>query len=380
MTIFQQIKQHIKYHPYSLAILFPNSKQKGAEVYFDSPSYNSWSYNVNKGICKDFRTNESMDIIETYRRIKGIANIKEAACNMAASLGINVTDITNKQTQNLVYEESEGYDDQILQDNNNMKNTKYIDNKYIDNIWNESGPIGGTIVEQYLRNRGITLPFSSTQKGEALRYHSRLYHSYTKQCHPAMVGAMYNASGELKALHRTYLHSDGRKLFTEPELVKENKKLLGNAKGLALIIRQPKSQEIAICEGIESGLSLRQRFNCEVWCSYSANNMPNLELPIDRDITIYPDWDNVGMHNAWLLKEKMYQKHGKLIQIYVGDKTKQKLAPGNNSTPLATLAAESTCKQTLSKITKIKQDPLILAALNAFPTIEIESVQLVSEY
>ena len=42
--IFKMVKEHIKVDPSCLTKLFPRAKQKGNEIYFDAPSYNSWSY------------------------------------------------------------------------------------------------------------------------------------------------------------------------------------------------------------------------------------------------------------------------------------------------------------------------------------------------
>ena len=87
-NIFQKVKEYIKHNPSCLSTLFPRAKQKGSELYFDSPSYNSWSYNIHKGVAKDFRSNERQDIIEIYRIFNNLPKSIDAAKAMASVLGI----------------------------------------------------------------------------------------------------------------------------------------------------------------------------------------------------------------------------------------------------------------------------------------------------
>ena len=88
-NIFREVKERIKDNPGCLARLFPMGKQKGAEYYFDKPSYNSWSYNIHKGIVKDFRTDERQDIISVYQKLNHISKPIDAAKEIAKQLGIS---------------------------------------------------------------------------------------------------------------------------------------------------------------------------------------------------------------------------------------------------------------------------------------------------
>ena len=87
-SIFHEVKEHLKSNIHCLGVLFPNAKLKGVELYFDSPSYNSWSYNIHKGVAKDFRSNERQDIIEIYRIFNNLPKSIDAAKAMASVLGI----------------------------------------------------------------------------------------------------------------------------------------------------------------------------------------------------------------------------------------------------------------------------------------------------
>ena len=64
-------------------------------------------------------------------------------------------------------------------------------------------PAVGTLVETYLRARGISIPVPS-----ALRFHPELKHS-SGSTWPAMVGLVMRGS-EALAIHRTFLSRDGK--------------------------------------------------------------------------------------------------------------------------------------------------------------------------
>ena len=149
-SIFQQVKEHLKHNPRCLNMLFPNSKQKGNEIYFDAPSYNSWSYNVNKAVVNDFRDScHGEDIIDTYKKCSGMTNSYEAAREMARKLNIT-TDNKNRTMKkqdsgdvnhnNVIleqskdtFQESQTNDSQIHSntelENNQAKEERYISAK-----------------------------------------------------------------------------------------------------------------------------------------------------------------------------------------------------------------------------------------------------------
>ena len=87
--IFQEVKAYINDNPNCLSGLFPAGRQKGTEYYFDEPNYNSWSYNIHKGIVKDFRSDERQDIIRTYQIVHNINKPIDAVKEMTSKLGIN---------------------------------------------------------------------------------------------------------------------------------------------------------------------------------------------------------------------------------------------------------------------------------------------------
>ena len=136
-------------------------------------------------------------------------------------------------------------------------------------VWAEAQPIGGTIAETYLRNRGITCPLP-----ESLRFHPACWHPTAKRL-PAMVARIEGA--ERFAVHRTYLRPDGSgKAEAEPA-----KAMLGNTAGGA--VRLTEGQDaLAVGEGIETALSLLcgpLTGAVAIWAALSTSGMAGLCLP-----------------------------------------------------------------------------------------------------
>ncbi|MER9414198.1 toprim domain-containing protein [Mesorhizobium sp. M0187] len=113
-------------------------------------------------------------------------------------------------------------------------------------------PIIGTLVETYLRGRGI-----ATLSGTgSLRFHPRCYyrpgdHGPTETL-PAMIAAVTDLDGHLTGAHRTWLAPDG----TGKALVDTPRRAMGDLLGHAVRFGAPGSV-MAAGEGIETTLSLR---------------------------------------------------------------------------------------------------------------------------
>ncbi|MET3579936.1 hypothetical protein ABID19_002967 [Mesorhizobium robiniae] len=115
-----------------------------------------------------------------------------------------------------------------------------------------SQPIIGTIVETYLRERGITTLHGTG----SLRFHPRCYyrpddHGPTETW-PAMIAAVTDLDGRLTGAHRTWLAPDG--LGKAP--VDTPRRAMGDLLGNAVRFGVPGSV-MAAGEGIETTLSLR---------------------------------------------------------------------------------------------------------------------------
>jgi hypothetical protein len=113
-------------------------------------------------------------------------------------------------------------------------------------------PITGTIVQTYLRGRGITLLHGCG----TLRFHPRCYykpeHGPT-EIWPAMIAAVTDLNDKITGAHRTWLAPDG----SDKAPVDTQRKAMGDLLGNAVRIGVPGSV-MAAGEGIETMLSLRQ--------------------------------------------------------------------------------------------------------------------------
>ena len=113
-------------------------------------------------------------------------------------------------------------------------------------------PISGTVVEAYLRKRGITALHGTG----SLRFHPRCYyrpdrHSPTETW-PAMIAAVTDLDGRITGAHRTWLDPSGRAKAAIDTPRRAMGHLLGNA------VRFDVAHVVmAAGEGIETMLSLR---------------------------------------------------------------------------------------------------------------------------
>ena len=137
-------------------------------------------------------------------------------------------------------------------------------------VWDEALPIGGTVAERYLRNRGIDCDLPGT-----LRYHPSCWHGPTTQRYPAMIGRVQGC--DHTAIHRTFLRPDGAgKACIEP-----SKLMLGATAGGAVRLSGGPGP-LLIGEGIESTLSafiLLGDMTATVWAALSTSGLRGLHLP-----------------------------------------------------------------------------------------------------
>ncbi|HQS18396.1 toprim domain-containing protein [Reyranella sp.] len=115
-----------------------------------------------------------------------------------------------------------------------------------------SQPITGTIVETYLRKRGITALHGTG----ALRFHPRCYYrpdSYSPtETWPAMIASVTDLDNRITGAHRTWLSPDGSGKAPIDTPRRAMGDLLGNA-----VRFDRATQVMAAGEGIETMLSLR---------------------------------------------------------------------------------------------------------------------------
>jgi hypothetical protein len=174
-------------------------------------------------------------------------------------------------------------------------------------IWGETTPITGTVVEQRLRNRGITITLPDT-----LRFHPWLYHAGANRYAPAMVAAVFDAAGEQCAIHRTWIDPDTATTagFEKPKMA------LCPVAGCAVRLGEP-TTSVALTEGIETGLSLMQLAGAGVpaWAALSAPGLRGIILPEHiRDVLIGADNDTAGLDAANALRARLIEE-GRTVRV-----------------------------------------------------------------
>lgn len=119
-------------------------------------------------------------------------------------------------------------------------------------LFGTSQPIYGTVVETYLRGRGIT----TLHRTGALRFHPRCYYrpddDGPTETWPALIAAVTDLDGRLTGVHRTWLAPDGTGKAPIDTPRRAMGDLLGNSVRFGL-----SGSVMAAGEGIETTLSLR---------------------------------------------------------------------------------------------------------------------------
>jgi putative DNA primase/helicase len=139
------------------------------------------------------------------------------------------------------------------------------------NIWRAALPAADTLVETYLRSRGIKLTPPAS-----LRFHPALQHP-SGRLWPAMIALVTRGTDDKPvAIHRTFLARDGR----DKTPVVPQKMMLGPCLGGAVRLGNANPDGwLMLAEGIETTLSVMQACGLPGWAALSSNGLRNLTLP-----------------------------------------------------------------------------------------------------
>jgi Toprim domain len=164
-----------------------------------------------------------------------------------------------------------------------------------------SRPIGRTLVETYLSNRGI----KTIHDAGALRFHPRCYYrpddSSPTETWPAMIAAVTDLTDRITGAHRTWLAPDGFGKAPVDTPRRAMGELLANA------VRFGAANDVlAAGEGIETMLSLRCALpTLPMAAALSANHLAALLLPPTlRRLYIARDNDAAGDRALAALTER----------------------------------------------------------------------------
>jgi hypothetical protein len=166
--------------------------------------------------------------------------------------------------------------------------------------WHNAEPASGTLVERYLRERGITLGLPS-----CIRFIESQRNWTDGSRYPAMISLVQRVSGDednaaatliASGAHFTFLQSDGgnvRKADTE-----SSKLSLGQLRhgGVWMSAVEAIGHQLAVAEGIETALSVMQITGLPTIAALSAAGMQAIRWPPQvRRLWIAADNDPVGL-------------------------------------------------------------------------------------
>jgi hypothetical protein len=170
--------------------------------------------------------------------------------------------------------------------------------KAVRRLFGMSQPINRTVVEAYLRGRGIP----TVHDEGALRFHPRCYYRPNNdtptEVRPAMIARVTDLDGLITGIHRTWLDRSGRGKAPIDTPRRAMGDLLGNAVRFGI-----GDEVLAAGEGIETMLSLRCVLpTMPMAAALSANHLAAMVLPVTlRRLYIARDADPAGEGAAMTL-------------------------------------------------------------------------------
>ena len=172
-------------------------------------------------------------------------------------------------------------------------------------LWRRTDPAADTLVETYLRHRGITADLPAS-----VRFHPALTHPSGTRL-PTMVALVtHGVQHEPVAIHRTFLATDGRaKAAVTPQ-----KMMLGPCRG-GVVQLATADDTVLIGEGLETCLAVRQVTGRPVWAALSTAGLRTLQLPTTiRAVTILADGDTAGDQAARAAATR-WTREGRTVRI-----------------------------------------------------------------
>jgi len=158
------------------------------------------------------------------------------------------------------------------------------------------------IVAGYLQQRGLAVG------SDVLLGHPRLWHKEACRCLPAVVAPVLGPDGRLQSVHRIY--------FGDVEPRKKTMSPVDTITGGAVRLHEP-GEDLAVCEGVETGLAIHQMFGLPVWAALTAPGVDSLVLPKELwRVTIFGDNDSnyTGQVAAYKLAHRL-SRDGVIVEV-----------------------------------------------------------------
>ena len=175
-------------------------------------------------------------------------------------------------------------------------------------LWRNATPAAGSIVETYLRNRGIVLPVPPSLRAGTVAHLDR----YPM---PVMVAAVQRPDGAVVAVQTLLLTHRGQKAPTGYP-----RKTTG-ALGAGAVRLARATSALGIAEGVEDALSATMLSGVPCWASLGAGRMHRVAVPDHvRKLHIFADNDDAGRAAAERTAHE--HRHRRVVLRYPPDGVK----------------------------------------------------------
>lgn len=174
--------------------------------------------------------------------------------------------------------------------------------RLLEDLWARAVPLdrpGAELGRRYLEARGLSL--EAVLPGlQSLRLHPSLEYREGEEAlgaFPALLARVEHPRHGLVALHRTYLAPDGRGKAPVGSPKKLTKAVLeGGLRGAAIRLYAPEGGILAVAEGIETALAVREATGLPAWAAVSAGGLEAWEPPPGvGEVLIAADGDERGV-------------------------------------------------------------------------------------
>lgn len=187
--------------------------------------------------------------------------------------------------------------------------------------------IAGTAAERYFLGRGIDWGALGRQP-RALRFARELVHPETGELAPALLAAITGPTGEMVAIHRTYLEALADGSVVKLRSVKDAKLTLGRYAGAAIRLWRGKSAKaldhaepgewVIIGEGIEDVATAVTAYpEYRALVAVSGGNVVRLPPAIEGVILLAQNEDNAAALDALKRTVEGYIEQGKRVRLAV---------------------------------------------------------------
>lgn len=184
--------------------------------------------------------------------------------------------------------------------------------RLLEDLWARAVPLdrpGAELGRRYLEARGLSLE-AVLPALQSLRLHPGLEYREGEEVlgvFPALLARVEHPQHGLVALHRTYLAPDGRGKAQVPSPKKLTRLVLeGGLRGAAIRLYASEGGVLAVAEGVETALAVREATGLPAWAAVSAGGLEAWEPPPGvGEVLIAADGDERGVEAGKKLAKRL---------------------------------------------------------------------------